>query len=152
MTLQALADLRARIEADRPTNIGFPGAVDFDYTELFPFFGYLLNNVGDPFCDGVGGAHTKALEREVVHTLADLFRAPAEDRWGYVTSGGTEGNEFGLHLARGRFPNAPVFYSSAAHYSVAKIVERLRMPAVEVRATARGALDYDALRVMVARR
>src|ERR1700737_2904473 len=84
-----LESLRERLARDRQTNIGFPGAVDFDYTDVLPFFGYLLNNVGDPFVDCVGQAHTKDLERQVVELFADLLGAPAGDRWGYVTSGGT---------------------------------------------------------------
>jgi histidine decarboxylase len=146
-----LKELRSRLDADRPTNIGFPGAVDFDYTELLPFLGDLLNNVGDPFVDGTGGAHTKPLEREVVGFLADLFRAPPDDRWGYVTSGGTEGNEFGLALARARHPDGLVYYSAAAHYSVPKVLERLRMPAVRLRAAPTGEMSYVDLRAQLAR-
>jgi histidine decarboxylase len=141
-----LAALRQRLDDDRPTNIGFPGAVDFDYSELLPFFGYLLNNVGDPFVDCVGRAHTKHLEREVVDFFAELFRAPSDDRWGYVTSGGSEGNEFGLHLARSLYPDGLVYFSSAVHYSVPKLVDRLRMPAIAVRSTPAGEMDYDDLR------
>lgn len=141
-----LESLRQRLVADRPTNIGFPGAVDFDYGPVLPFFGFLLNNVGDPFVDGLGRAHTKDLEREVVGILADLFGAPPEDRWGYVTSGGTEGNLSALHLARNLHPEATVYYSQAAHYSVAKSVERLRMRSVVVRADDRGEIDYLDLR------
>jgi histidine decarboxylase len=141
-----LVELRERLDRDRRTNIGFPGAVDFDYAELAPFFGYLLNNVGDPFVDCVGGAHTKELERRVVEFFADLFRAPAADRWGYVTTGGTDGNQYGLQLARNAYPDGLVYVSAAAHYSVAKIVDRLRMPAACVRATSTGELDYHDLR------
>ena len=141
--------LRRRLDQDRPTNIGFPGSVDFDYGELLPFFGYLLNNVGDPFIDCVGRAHTKHFEREVVEFFADLFRAPPDDRWGYVTSGGTDGNEFGLHLARSLHPDGLVYFSAAAHYSVPKLVDRLRMPAIAVRSTAAGEMDYDDLRIAV---
>jgi histidine decarboxylase len=141
--------LRRRLDEDRPTNIGFPGSVDFDYTEVLPFFDYLLNNVGDPFVDCVGRAHTKHLEREVVTFCADLFRAPPNDRWGYVTSGGTDGNEFGLHLARCLYPDGLVYYTSAAHYSVPKLVDRLRMPAIAIRATSSGEMDYDDLRTAV---
>ncbi len=142
----ALTTLRERLEADRETNIGFPGAVDFDYTAVLPFFQYLLNNVGDPFVDGVGRAHTKDLERHVIDFFADLFGAGAEDRWGYVTSGGTDGNQYGLHLARSRHPDALVYYSEAAHYSVPKLIERLRMRAVRIRADAYGEIEYDDLR------
>lgn len=147
-----LDSLRQRLERDRETNIGFPGAVDFDYTPVLPFFGYLLNNVGDPFVDGAGRAHTKDLERQVVTTFADLLGAPPGDRWGYVTSGGTEGNLSGLHLARSVYPEGTVYYSAAAHYSIAKIVERLRMPSVTVRANARGEVDYLDLRAELRQR
>ncbi len=149
MLATELAALRQRLDGDRPTNIGFPGAVDFDYTELLPFFGYLLNNVGDPFVDCVGRAHTKHLEREVVGFFADLFRAPPDDRWGYVTSGGSDGNEFGLHLARSLYPQGLVYFSQAAHYSVPKLVDRLRMNAIAVRSTGTGEMDYEDLRVVV---
>ncbi len=144
-----LASLRERLEHDRFTQIGFPAAVDFDYSELAPFFGYLLNNVGDPYVDGVGGRHTKDLEREVVAILADLFNAPPDDRWGYVTTGGTDGNEFGLYLARALHPEAVVYYSTAAHYSVSKAVDRLAMTAVIIGVGNGGEIDYDDLRLAV---
>lgn len=147
-----LDSLRERLELDRETNIGFPGAVDFDYTDVLPFFGYLLNNVGDPFVDCVGRSHTKDLERHVVSVFADLLGAPAEDRWGYVTSGGTEGNLSGLHLARSLHPEGTVYYSEAAHYSIPKIVERLRMPSVTIRADAAGEMDYLDLRAELRQR
>jgi histidine decarboxylase len=107
--------LRERLEGARPYDIGFPGAVDVDYGEVLPMLAYPLNNVGDPYVDGIGSAHTKHLEREVVEFFADLFRAPADDRWGYVTTGGTDGNEYGLHLARSRYPDGVVYHSEAAH-------------------------------------
>jgi histidine decarboxylase len=147
-----LIALRHRLEAARPYDIGFPGAVDVDYGEVLPLLAYPLNNVGDPYVDGIGRAHTKHLEREVVDFFADLLRAPREDRWGYVTSGGTDGNQYGLHLARSRYPDGVVYHSMAAHYSIAKLVERLRMPAVAVGADARGELDYADLRGELARR
>ncbi|HEU4424819.1 MAG TPA: histidine decarboxylase [Pilimelia sp.] len=145
-TSDHLAALMRSLKEDRATNIGFPGAVDFDYTALFPFFNQLINNVGDPFVDGVGGAHTKAMEREVIAFFADLFRAPTDDRWGYVTTGGTEGNLYGLHLARAMHTGGLVYCSEATHYSVAKSLEVLRMPAVIVRARETGEIDYEDLR------
>jgi hypothetical protein len=43
-----LAELRNRLDAARPTNVGFPSTLDLDITPLLPFFNVLLNNVGDP--------------------------------------------------------------------------------------------------------
>ena len=130
---------------DRQVHIGFPGAMDFDYGELMPFFGYLLNNVGDPEISSMYRSHTKHLEREVVAFFADLFRAPADDRWGYVTTGGTESNLYALYLARSRFPDAPVYCSEATHYSIHKAADLLALRLVTIRSTDRGEMDYDEL-------
>src|SRR3989442_7263981 len=97
--VQELHERIRELDRDRATNIGFPGATDFDYTPLAPFLAVLLNNVGDPYVPGVGGAHTKDLEVEVVEFFADLFGAPPGDRWGYLTSGGSEATLYALRLA-----------------------------------------------------
>src|SRR5262245_19867609 len=102
-----LTALERRLRTTQPTNLGFPVAVDFDYGPLTQFSGrYLLNNVGDPLVDGAGHNHTKHMEREIITTVADLVRAPHNDRWGYVTGGGTEGNLYALYLARTLHPDA----------------------------------------------
>jgi histidine decarboxylase len=139
-----------RLERERPTNIGFPGATDFDYRPLAPFLAQLLNNVGDPFVDAASG-HTKPMEREVVGFVADLLRAPADDRWGYVTSGASEGNQYALHIARRLHPDAIVYHSVAAHYSVPKAIDLLAMPSIAIRVSDTGDLDYDDLAAQVDR-
>ena len=48
-----LDELAARLEAVRPTNIGWPAASDVDFGVLTRFFQrHLLNNLGDPFATG----------------------------------------------------------------------------------------------------
>ena len=132
--------------AGAPTDIGFPGATDIDYSPLMKLFGRIFNNVGDPGTDPGSAAHTKVLERAVIDWCADLFGLPAGDRWGYVTAGGTEGNLADLLAARRRYPNALFYFSSAAHYSIPKIVvEMLGLPAVVVGVDARGEMDYTHL-------
>ena len=144
--IQATLDqLRQRLEVSQPTNIGFPATFDFDYTALYPFFGLVMNNLGDPYAPSAYPAHCKDFEREVVEWVADLLHAPEEDRWGYVTTGGTEGNLYALHLARNLYPRAVVYFSDAAHYSVDKAIRLLGMDAVRVRADQWGEIDYDDL-------
>src|SRR5258708_26561307 len=92
VALARLDKLAADLRHHAATNVGFPDATDLDVTPLLPLLGVLLNNVGAPFGPpGPYRAHTKAFELAVVQQLADLFRAPWDDRWGYVTSGATEG-------------------------------------------------------------
>jgi histidine decarboxylase len=147
---QDLDLLLRQLADDRKMQIGFPAAMDFDYSELATFLCHLLNNVGDPEVDPMFRGHTKRFEREVVEFFADLFRAPGDDRWGYVTSGGTESNLYALYLARSLFPNGLVYYSDAAHYSVPKAVDVLGMQAVRVQTTAAGVVDYGDLRNVIA--
>jgi len=140
-----LAGMMRQFDEDRQVQIGFPGATDFDYSALAPFFGYLLNNVGDPEVGSLFRSHTKDLETEVVTFFADLFGAPDDDRWGYVTSGGTESNLYALHVARSLYPDALVYCSEATHYSNLKAVDLLAMRAVTVPADGCGEIDYAAL-------
>jgi histidine decarboxylase len=146
-----LAALARTLECARTHNIGFPAAVDFNYRHLEPFYRHMLNNVGDPFIDGAGANHTKAIECAVVGFVADLMRAPQTRRWGYVTTGGSEGNLCGLYLARGRLRHPVVYRSEAAHYSVDKAIRLLALPSVTVRADANGEIDYEDLTARVGR-
>ncbi|SBT44124.1 histidine decarboxylase [Micromonospora auratinigra] len=147
--LAELAAVGAAAAAGRATRVGFPVATDIDYSPLAPLFAGLLNNIGDPWTDPAGTNHTKQYEREVLDWFGDLFRAPATDRWGYLTSGGTEGNLYALYLARARFPKGLVYYSADAHYSLPKCVDILGMDAVVIRTDERGEMDYDDLARMI---
>ncbi|MFI6823225.1 histidine decarboxylase [Micromonospora sp. NPDC050187] len=139
-------------DAAAATSIGFPGAVDLDQTGVMARLGTRLwNNIGD-LQDPGGVAHTRVLERAVVAWVADLLAMPADDRWGYVTTGGTEGNLSALHAAHRRYPTARIYYSTAAHYSVPKVVEILGARAVVVDARPDGEMDYAHLAAQVRKR
>ena len=105
--------------------VGYPTNQRFDYSPLLPFLDYSLNNVGDPFHDSNYWANTHEFEREVIAHFARLLRIPPDEAWGYVTSGGTEGNMYGLYLARELFPTAMFYFSEDTHYSVLKNVRVL---------------------------
>jgi histidine decarboxylase len=137
-----LRELHQRLDQCRDTFIGFPVSLAFDYQELLPFFNQMMNNAGDPFVDHAFRNHTKDLEREVIEFFADLFRAPAEDRWGYVTNGGSESNLYALYLARSLYPNGMVYHSTAAHYSVDKAIDILGMSSTAVHCEVQGEIDY----------
>lgn len=133
-----------------PFFVGFPGSVDFDYTKYVYTLKYLLNNVGDPYESPHHTNHSKSFEREVIDFFADMFRAPKRDRWGYVTNGGTEGNLYGLYVARTLYPDAIVYYSVSAHYSIPKNISILRMESETIQSLASGEMDYGDFRKKVA--
>lgn len=139
-------------DAAAATSVGFPGAVDLDYSEVMTRLGNRLwNNIGDP-ADLGGTAHTRVLERAVIAWVADTLTMPADNRWGYVTTGGTEGNLSALHSAHHRHPTARIYYSSAAHYSVAKVVRLLGAHGVPIHSQLDGEMDYAHLAEQLHRR
>lgn len=142
---ETLQHLLASIQTNTRNFLGYPVSKDFDYSELLPFLQYPLNNLGDPFTASTYAVDSRLLEREVVEFFATMFRAPQQDWWGYVTNGGSEGNLYGLYLARELYPKAMVYYSEATHYSVHKNLHLLNMPAIVIRTQENGEMDYEDL-------
>jgi histidine decarboxylase len=142
---RVIADLHFGLRQARWFDIGFPGAVDLVFPDLAGLLtSQLLNNVGDPYDLGHSRNHTKLVEQQVVDIVADLLRAPA-GRWGYVTTGATEGNLHAMHEAWQRYPDTVVYTSTACHYSVVKSARLLKLPLIMVRADETGQMDYDDL-------
>lgn len=140
-----LADLRTELDMQMDTFIGYPCAGDFDYDALQPFLRYPLNNVGDPFSDSSYRIGTRAIEREVLAWFAALNHIPEKEYWGYVTTGGTEGNMHGMYTARELLPDGIAYYSEATHYSAIKIMRVLGLRHITIRAQPDGAMDCDDL-------
>ncbi len=126
--------------------IGYPVSTDFDYSELYPLLKYPLNNLGDPLVESIYDLNSRSIEREVVQFFADLFKAPKDNSWGYVTSGGSEGNLYGLYLARELYPQGMVYYSEHTHYSVQKNIHLLGMPSIVIKSQENGEMDYKDLK------
>ena len=146
------AETRARLDALRREldgasgrMAGYPANFAFDYTDLLPFLRYSLNNVGDPFHESNYRTNTRAMEREVIDAFAGFMRLERADAWGYVTSGGTEGNMYGLFLARKLHPEGIVYFSEDTHYSVRKNLGVLDLRNIMIRSQANGEIDYDDL-------
>lgn len=140
-----LDEFYAHCEHTRPRSIGYPCNQEFDYSELFRFLQFSINNVGDPFTGSNYRLNTHEFEREVVQDFARYTQAPENEFWGYVTNGGTEGNMYGLYVARELFPNGMVYFSEDTHYSVAKILRLQHMRNIMIKSQPNGQLDYEDL-------
>ena len=139
----------ASLEEFSKTALGYPGAFDIDYQVLEPFLNYVQNNIGDPFMSGSYRLNSHEFEREVLSFFAELTRAPENEWWGYVSNGGTEGNLYGMYLAREMLPDGIVYFSQDSHYSVAKNLRFLGMRNIMIRSQVNGEIDYDDLRESV---
>ena len=143
---QRLDQLLKGFDTEAPYLVGYPINQDMDYSDLFPFLRYAANNVGDPFQGSNLRLNTHDIEREVVHAFADLMNLDRGQAWGYVTSGGTEGNMYGLYMGRELHPGGTVYFSQDTHYSVVKLLRLLGMRSVMIRSQENGEMDYDDLR------
>ncbi len=148
--IQARLDgLMQELQSASRLQIGYPTNQTYEYSDLSDFLNYSINNVGDPFHESNYRSNSHAFEREVVGRFAGLMRIDPEDAWGYVTSGGTEGNMYGLYLARELFPNAIFYFSEETHYSVLKNVRVLNARHIMIRRQDNGEIDYDDLYEMI---
>ena len=140
-----LQELLNKVKEARDSFLGYPVSKDFDYSELYDFLQYPINNLGDPFENSTYKVQTHELEREVVDFFAKLFRANPKDYWGYVTNGGSESNLYGLYIAREMYPKAMVYYSESTHYSVKKNIHLLNIPSIVIRSQENSEIDYTDL-------
>ncbi|MFE0684731.1 histidine decarboxylase [Streptomyces sp. NPDC058961] len=143
---ELLTKIAEEMRSARDHMVGFPVNLDFDHQDLAPFLAVHGNNVGSPDRPSEYHLHSKFFERSVVDFFADLTAAPEGGAFGYVTSGGTESNLYGLYLGRERHPDAVLYASAAAHYSIPKIARLLRIDHVPVDVDDEGAIDLPALR------
>lgn len=138
--------LFADCERESERFLGYPCNADFDYSPLLRFLKFPLNNVGDPYVPSNYHLNTREFEREVLDVFIELTAGPPQSTWGYCTNGGTEGNMYGLFLARELHPEGLVYYSEDTHYSVNKILRCLHLRNIMIKSRADGAMDLDDLR------
>ncbi len=141
-----LDNYMAQVATRSKNFLGYPVSIDFDYSELYPMLKYPLNNLGDPLIESTYDLNSRSIEREVVQFFAELFKAPSNNSWGYVTNGGSEGNLYALYLARELYPNGMVYYSESTHYCINKNIHLLNMPSIVIRSQENGEMDYEDLK------
>jgi histidine decarboxylase len=134
-----------KIEHEAENLIGYQTNDLFNYTSLFGLFKHSINNIGDPYVKSTYRINTHEFEIEVIDFFAELMHASKDDFWGYVTNGGTEGNMYGMYIARELFPDGIVYYSEDTHYSVHKILRLIGARSIMIRSLPSGEIDYDDL-------
>ncbi len=147
---QKLDTLLDGLENEAKKFIGYPCNDAFDYSELTPFWKHSINNIGDPFIESSYRLNTHSIEREVIKFFAELFHLDDTESWGYVTHGGTEGNMYGMYLARELYPQGVVYYSEDTHYSVQKLLRLIGLRSIMIRAMPSGAMDIEDLSASLA--
>ena len=144
--IRRIDDLLGDLKKERERFAGYPCNAEFDYSALYNFLEFPINNVGDPFVPSNYHLNTQKFEVEVLEIFRELTHAPKDDFWGYVTNGGTEGNMYGIYLARELYPDCIVYYSEDTHYSVSKILRMLNIRNIMICSNDDGTIDLEDLR------
>ncbi|MCC5653027.1 histidine decarboxylase [Nostoc sp. XA013] len=141
--VKELADFLVQIEQRSQFHAGYPYNLNFDYSVIAKFFNHLLNNAGDPYIEPDFGLHSRKFEQEVLSFFAHLYKIPEDQFWGYVTAGGTEGNLYGMFLAREIYPNGILYSSQDSHYSIPKAAKLFRIQHNAVNSQINGEINYE---------
>ena len=141
--VKELADFLVQIEQRSQFHAGYPYNLNCNYSLIAKFFKYLLNNAGDPYIEPDFGLHSRKFEQEVLSFFAHLYKIPEDKFWGYVTAGGTEGNLYGMFLAREIYPNGILYSSQDSHYSIPKAAKLFRIQHNIVNSQINGEMDYN---------
>jgi histidine decarboxylase len=142
----ALNDLKSQYETRAPQVLGYPCNQDFAYPEILDLLKYHINNVGSSFDSEIPyPLNSHELEREVVEKLITLYDSPGLDcHRGYVTTGGTEGNLYGMYLGREHFDgNCTFVFSKSVHYSIFKAAKILDVDYRLIDIDIFGEIDYN---------
>lgn len=140
---RVLKHLYKKLEHNTRYYIGYAPNAVFDYSDLYPFLKFAINNLGDSF-KSKDPMSTHNIEKQVITFFASITNAP-KDFSGYITNGSTEGNLYGLYLARKRFPNAIAYFSAHSHYSIPKNLDILQIPTMQIPTLRNGEIDYSHL-------
>lgn len=141
-----LSAYEAQLKRRSVRHLGYPYNLNHSQNDdLARFMRYSINNLGDPYVTSNYGVHSREFEVAVVDFFAKLWKAPADDYWGYVTTCGTEGNLHAMLLAREAHPNGIIYTSSETHYSIFKAASYYKMECEVVRTQPTGEIDYSAL-------
>jgi glutamate/tyrosine decarboxylase-like PLP-dependent enzyme len=95
-----------------------------------------------------GGPATARMEKEAVAALAEMFGLP--EHLGHLTSSGTIANLEALYVGRESRPGAAVAFSTASHYTHARMCGLLGIPTRVVPVDAAGRMDCSALAEVLA--
>ena len=92
------------ISEKRKNFMGYPCNAAFKLDKFFKWWAQSslskspLNEAGDPSSESTYGLNARPFEMTVLQFFANLYSI--KPHWGYITSGGTQGNEQGLYIGR----------------------------------------------------
>ncbi|KAG4984100.1 hypothetical protein JHK82_028935 [Glycine max] len=129
--------------------LGYPTNQNFNYDTLASLLHFHLNNAGDPFLGSSFSLNSTRFEVCVLDWFANLWEIEKNKYWGYVTTGGTEGNLHGILVGREQLPDGILYTSQDSHYSIFKIARMYRMQCMKVSTLVSGEINCVDLKALL---
>lgn len=151
--IKQLNQLNQFINEKRKSFMGYPCNAAFKLDRFFKWWAQSslshspLNEVGNPNSETSYVLNARPFELTVLQFFANLYSL--HPHWGYITSGGTQGNEQGLYMGRRvleKYGQPILYFSEEAHYSIASLSKVLGLQTSVIRSRQTGEMDYDDLR------
>jgi histidine decarboxylase len=147
--LAELHDFLEIVKKKTAYHAGYPLNLAYDYSALLQLLEFSILNMGDPYVDSNYGSHSRVFEKKVLAFFSELYKIAEADFWGYVTSGGTEGNLYGIFLGREVYPNGILYFSEDTHYSIPKAAKLFGIEHVIVQSLPNGEISYQHLQQLL---
>lgn len=133
----------------RMRHFGYPAnmcekSILFDMLKSIEKDGFLANNCGDVNEVGNYQMDSKKIERDILRLFAEKFGIE-DNYWGYITSGGSESNQWGINESFKENPDGILYFCESAHYSIYKYSEHYSRRIIPQTSNTDESIDCDAL-------
>ncbi len=133
----------------RTHHFGYPAnmcekSILFDILKSIEKDGFLANNCGDVNEVGNYQMDSKKIERDILRLFAEKFGIE-DNYWGYITSGGSESNQWGINEAFTENPDGILYFCESAHYSIYKYSEHYNRRIIPQTSDTDESIDCNAL-------
>lgn len=106
---------------------------------------FYINSCGTPYSSGNYKMARRDMEKEIILKIINNLNLKSDEYWGYITTGGTEGNLWGIREGFSKYPNGKLYFSKDTHYSVLKGVTILPNNNYKIISSINGSINKEEL-------
>ena len=106
---------------------------------------YYINSCGTPYSHGNYRMSNPSTELNIISKIMENLKLNAEEYWGYITTGGTEGNIWGIREGFNKFSDGKLYFSEESHYSVSKAASMFGKNRYKIISSINGSINKEEL-------
>lgn len=150
VALQAKAHLKEQLINERNYMFGYPANM-IDESSLVSYLRWIesqlfyMNSCGTPYSCGNYRMAKRETELEIIQKIKNNLNLNDDEYWGYITTGGTEGNLWGIREGFTKYPNGKLYFSHDTHYSAIKGISIFSNDKYQVISSSNGAINKNEL-------